>query len=102
MAEQVNEPEDDSEDVDEGPIVLPDGATCATCAYAHMRDVEVPGKIQGSTVKVPRRFCLRYPPSPVLIPMGGQNAGIVSQHPAVDDSDICYEYDIAPVGLLNG
>lgn len=93
------EPEDEGP-MDEGPIVLPAGANCTTCAYAIQITVEVPARIQGSTKKESRLFCRRNPPTAMLIPTGPQSAGLSAQFPPVDENTVCFEYDVAMTGLL--
>lgn len=85
---------------DEGPIQLPEGACCGTCAYSGLVEVLVPGKIAGSEVKTARRFCRRNPPVPMMIPTSPTTAIISGQFPPVEDTSVCFEFDIAPVGLL--
>jgi hypothetical protein len=89
---------DEPEYEDEGPIVLPPGACCGTCAYSATVEVEVPGKI--ATRKEARRFCRRNPPLAMLIPTGPQTATLAAQFPPVADESVCFEYDMAPVNLV--
>lgn len=102
MAENETAPEDGPEDEDDGPIELPPGAGCGTCAYSFVTTVEMPGRIAGSTVKENRRFCRRMPPVPMLVPTGPHQATMISQPPPVTDEMVCFEYDMAPLGLLGG
>jgi hypothetical protein len=87
-------------EIDEGPIVLPQGASCSTCAYSTIITVETPGRLHGSVQKVERRFCRRNPPTALLVPTGPQTAGLSAQFPPVDENMVCFEWDMAAVGLL--
>lgn len=92
---EVAEHEDDG--AEDGPIVLPEGAACGTCYYSRLVQV-APNVIQRA------RVCKRMPPTPVLVPMPGQDGrpvlNITAQSPVVQDKDVCYEWDLAEVALI--
>lgn len=80
----------------EGPIVLPEGANCGTCAYSTL--------IQPAPNAIKRvRVCQRMPPSPVVIPTPGKDGpvlNIVAQFPVVDERVVCFEWDQAEATLI--
>jgi hypothetical protein len=88
--------EDFPDDGDEGPIVLPFGASCKKCAYSDT--IRIQGNIQSV------RICRRHPPSAYFIPTP-QGGSVMSSPPQVPDDYVCFEYDereapeIIPTGL---
>ncbi len=101
MSPADGRPEDGADDeADDGPIELPEGASCARCAYSFTVQVPGPSVIAGQP-GTPRqaRFCRRGPPSAVVMP-NPQGASIVGQPPPVSDDFVCFEFDLAPVGSL--
>lgn len=95
MADPNGEVLDDG--ADEGPIVLPEGASCATCAYSALVQPE-PNAIQRV------RVCRRMPPAPLVIPTPGPDGRpvlqITAQNPIVADQYFCYEWDQAVATLI--
>jgi len=86
---------------DDGPIELPPGASCGTCAYAHTVKVPVPSKIVGQQSTRDMRICRRFPPVPVAIHTA-QGVTMTAQPPVVADTEFCYEYDPAVPNLALG
>lgn len=85
---------------DDGPILLPPGATCATCAYSFT--VSVPGTsvIQGAQgVPTVKRFCRRHPPTSIVL-YAQQGGTITGQPPPVDDGYVCFDFDPATPTLF--
>lgn len=81
---------------DEGPILLPAGATCKNCHYSEL--IRLQGNIQSV------RVCKRHPPSAYFVPTP-QGGAIMSSPPQVPDDYVCFEYDkrepvLTPVALV--
>lgn len=98
MSEKENDTPEPEED---GPIELPPGASCKTCAYSFTTPVESQGLIAGATSKREARFCRRFPPSAMVMP-NQQGLALVGQPPPVGDDYVCYEYDTAVLSLTGG
>ena len=66
---------------DDGPIMLPEGACCATCHYSATLTAPGPSVIEGQP-GAPRtvRFCRRFPPSAVMV-YGAQGGMMTAQAP---------------------
>ena len=91
--------EDETEEVDfepeAGPIMLPHGASCATCAYS---DLAQPNPQVLQRV----RLCRRHPPVPVLVQQQtaqGVQGSFLTVFPTVADTMVCFEFDENPTAL---
>lgn len=81
---------------DDGPILLPPGASCKGCHYSDV--IRISGSIQSV------RICRRFPPNAVFMP--NVQGGVLSSQPSqVPDDYVCFEYDarelpaLIPTGL---
>jgi hypothetical protein len=100
MAEPNDTPEPEPEVDDDGPIELPVGASCATCAYSFTLAVPTDSVIAGAKSTREARFCKRFPPNAVVIPQPNGSFAIVGNPVPVGDEYVCFEYDIAALNLL--